>query len=675
MITKITMASVASYKQPTSLETDKKVNLIYGLNGTGKSTLSNYLYQPQSEEYATCSKSGSSDAELLVYNSRFVRENFYELDHQNGIFTVSKENSEAEKKLNQTQAELADLNKEIEQARSEIGLAEALIQSSRKAAEETAWEIKTTYSGGDRVLEFCLEGLMGKKSKLLDYLLTIPRPATKPTRDIDHIRREVESISGDDAQHFSTLSMLHFDGSATESDPIFRQIIVGNENSSVSALIKKLDSSDWVKEGINYLDILSTSEDETCPFCQERTISKTISNAIREYFDESYEESINALNARLSNYQSALDSLEALDIYGASPFLKESLKELSGKYDALVELIQRNQARIKAKIKNPSQEQALESSSSLLGEINAIVEAANVLILENNRKLENKQQEMKRLYNEFWGLMRWNYDPLISLHLNALEGANNKLGELLLDITPLETSKANLASEISEIQKQTVNVDAAIECINTRLTDLGIDSFQIVKHEENLYRIVRGEADGDFITLSEGEKTVISFLYFVECCKGRKNAADVTGERIVIIDDPISSLSHIYVFNIGELIKREFSNSDSFAQVFILTHSLYFFYELADMKKERRDKQQKLFRLTKSPAGSQIIEMKYDEVQNDYQAYWSIIKDTNQPPALIANCMRNIVEYFLGSLKDETSIMSFKRKSFMTINIKLLVDL
>jgi zinc transport system ATP-binding protein len=39
MITKINLNNVASYKSLTALETDKKVNLIYGLNGTGKSTL------------------------------------------------------------------------------------------------------------------------------------------------------------------------------------------------------------------------------------------------------------------------------------------------------------------------------------------------------------------------------------------------------------------------------------------------------------------------------------------------------------------------------------------------------------------------------------------------------------------------------------------------------------
>ena len=36
---------------------------------------------------------------------------------------------------------------------------------------------------------------------------------------------------------------------------------------------------------------------------------------------------------------------------------------------------------------------------------------------------------------------------------------------------------------------------------------------------------------------------------------------------------------------------------------------------------------------------------------NDYQAYWSIINDPMQPPALIANCMRNIVEYFFNFVR------------------------
>ena len=50
------------------------------------------------------------------------------------------------------------------------------------------------------------------------------------------------------------------------------------------------------------------------------------------------------------------------------------------------------------------------------------------------------------------------------------------------------------------------------------LVDMGIIDFKITKcREEGLYRIVRGE-DGSsvFKTLSEGERTIISVLYFVE---------------------------------------------------------------------------------------------------------------------------------------------------------------
>lgn len=58
MINKIVMKNVASYKKETVLETDKTVNLIYGLNGTGKSTLSGFLYNTKDVQYSDCKIEG-----------------------------------------------------------------------------------------------------------------------------------------------------------------------------------------------------------------------------------------------------------------------------------------------------------------------------------------------------------------------------------------------------------------------------------------------------------------------------------------------------------------------------------------------------------------------------------------------------------------------------------------
>ena len=99
MITKISLNNVASYKKQTTLETDKKVNLIYGLNGTGKSILSNYLYEKDHNDFSDCAIEGLNEEEILVYNQKFIQDYFYESDNLKGIFTLSKENKEAEEKI------------------------------------------------------------------------------------------------------------------------------------------------------------------------------------------------------------------------------------------------------------------------------------------------------------------------------------------------------------------------------------------------------------------------------------------------------------------------------------------------------------------------------------------------------------------------------------------------
>ena len=196
------------------------------------------------------------------------------------------------------------------------------------------------------------------------------------------------------------------------------------------------------------------------------------------------------------------------------------------------------------------------------------------------------------------------------------------------------------------------------------LIDMGIMDFRIVKcnNEDGLYRIVRENASQSiFRTLSEGERTIISVLYFIETCQGLLDKTSNHKKRVIVIDDPVSSLSNMYVFNIGRLIRsvfypelvkdretEQFTVLPKFEQVFILTHSLYFFYEMTEMSEEKRHASQSLFRVSKNEQGSKIETMRYEHIQSDYHAYWMTIRDSDANPALIANCMRNIIEYFFN---------------------------
>jgi len=202
---------------------------------------------------------------------------------------------------------------------------------------------------------------------------------------------------------------------------------------------------------------------------------------------------------------------------------------------------------------------------------------------------------------------------------------------------------------VSAAKKGTVKIDEAVTKINSELMNIGVHDFKIKRHSDHLYKLERLEGgDGRFKSLSEGEKMIIALLYFGELCLGNESPEEVSGGRIVVLDDPVSSMSHIFVFNVGRLLLAKFFLNNLITQVFVFTHSLYFFYEMTDTDHDRRKKNQALFRIKKGLDGSSIVPMKYEEIQNDYQAYWQVINEVGHHLGLIAIYMKKQLEYFVG---------------------------
>ncbi|WP_265583184.1 AAA family ATPase [Pseudomonas sp. HN2] len=110
MITELNIEGVTSYKSKSTLSPTNKTSLIYGLNGAGKSTISEFLYNQNAPQFVKCSLKTNQTCEILVYNQSFLKDYFYEEDSLKGIFTLSKENKEA---LQQIEAETELLKKHL----------------------------------------------------------------------------------------------------------------------------------------------------------------------------------------------------------------------------------------------------------------------------------------------------------------------------------------------------------------------------------------------------------------------------------------------------------------------------------------------------------------------------------------------------------------------------------
>ncbi|MBN3519318.1 AAA family ATPase [Algoriphagus lutimaris] len=683
MITKITLNGVASYKKPASLETDMKVNLVYGLNGTGKSTFSDYLYKQAEQDFKACSIEGlNSDEEIIVYNQSFVQDNFFQPDALKGIFTLSKENKEAKTKILNAEKEIKRLDAEKIQKTADLKKESDAISLKHEKAKDKVWEIKKNYTGGDRVLEFCLEGYRNDGKKLLSYIESLKKPDSKPTKTTDQIKEEVQALSGENAQKYILLDPIDFDVADIETELIFKKEIVGNENSTVSGLINKLENSDWVKDGLKYLPTKLETKNETCPFCQEQTISSQLLQSIKEYFDESYEADLAALKEFRRQYAEAIQLIPDKSTYDSNPKFENHKKDFEIKYNVFTKVATENLQLIDDKIKTPSVQITLKSSVAFLTAINGIIENINKQVKEHNKKIDQKETALLDLKTDFWNIMRWEYDQTLSSYISDKAQYQKKIAGLNQAIEKLDTDIQKQREIIVIQQKQTVNIEEAIANINNGLLELGIHDFKIKQHADNLYKIVREQNDNKvFLSLSEGEKMIISFLYFLELCRGKKDATEAAKKKIIVIDDPISSLSHIYVFNVGRLIKNEFFGKKEkkngittwnykYEQVFILTHSLYFFYEITETKHDERKETQKLFRLIKNDVGSYFEKLTYESIKNDYQAYWYVIKDQNQHPALIANCMRNIIEYFFNFIENKDLNNFFNQPTMQEIRFQ-----
>ena len=676
MIKKITMHNVASYKNMVSLETDKKINLLYGLNGTGKSTLSDYLYNRHESKFKDCSVEGIGVSdEILVYNQQFIRDNFYETENIPGIFTLSKENKEIKKIIDDAKKNLSDLIKEKDNLEIEKKKIIFKYEKDIQEYQNVVWKIKTDFSGGDRVLEYCLDGLKANKNTLFNYLAGVDNGFQDINYTIEDLKREAIELKSGGVKE-STIDRISIDVDDIEKSELLKKVIVGNKNSTVANLIEKLNNSDWVNKGLDYVD--NNEEPATCPFCQQKTITKGFLEQIEEYFDKSYQEDKARLDSMMQSYVDKTSILIAnIEKLEKNKFIESNQKKIDIYLLDLKRIIEHNVDIMRQKMATPSASVMLEPLQEIIFSINTIVESTNIRIAEYNNRIENIKESRSIIKEKFWKLMRNRYETVINMY-NKRKEDNDAYTKQYKDKENDYNQKINeQIFIIDENMKKTVNIDEAVDNIRTALVDIGITDFGIEKYsdEEALYHLKRNEQKENnvFQTLSEGEKMVISFLYFLERCKGYTKNNSTTGNKIIVIDDPISSLSHIYVFNIGRLIHNEFLRGNKYEQIFILTHSLYFFYELTNIKHEDREKTQKLFRISKNDEGSLFSAMKYEEIQNDYQSYWYILKDENQSPALIANCMRNIIEYFFNFVEKQDYNNVFQKKElqktkFMAFN-------
>lgn len=663
MIKSITIQGYKSFPAdaPTIIDfTTKRIAVFYGINGAGKSAIGEVIHRNGNNQdpVAHCSVATTHNVpyQYLVYNEEFIDATFRNRDDMPGIFTIGKPEAAALAKAETLEHEIRQWRERIEQVTDQRSEREEEATRAQASVLDAVWSVYTNHKNGP--LKEWVAGFGGSKQKVFDQLHATPFNLAEAPPTTEELITRTNDVSDRTALARSEVSVdvTGFDG--IEGDVLWGQAIVGSGDSTLSAQIQALGNMDWVRQGRSFL-----GHDNHCPFCQQN-LPHDFSSDLAKLFDTSFERRIQQVQQHSEQYRRAVDALgQAVNyILENEPFAKEH-PDLERVWAKVRLALSENVGLMEKKCQSPGQVVSLKLSNEGLQAVQASVVQVNERVLQFNARVRDRGNEITRIKNGFWARMRHDHAPAMNVYKAAGDSITKAIHAIDQEMEALRKNVGDAERQLAELRRNTAGTDKAVEAINHRLASLGVYAFKITKADANQYRLTRSNGGVDsYRSLSEGEKTLITFLYFVELINGSA-VADATvplDRKIVVIDDPISSLSHNYVYDIAsiivhDIIELEDEEGKCLKQVIVLTHSLFFHHELLYAFPNHRKIE---FKRVLKHTHSAVVPMSHKELLNDYEAYWQVVKDAKQghaTPIMVANAMRGICErffYFTRRQKD-----------------------
>lgn len=651
--------SIQGYKsfardRATSIEFDttKRVTLFYGVNGAGKSAIGQVIHHNGNgaNPIANCSLTLTRDEpyQYLVYNEEFIDETFRNRTNMPGIFTIGKPEAAALEQAEKLEKQADQWRDDIERLNGQQEEREAEAYRAYTAVLDGVWPAYTSHKAG--AMKEWLEGFGGAKRKIFEELNSVPFDASVSPPTIEALSIRMHDVADKTATARSEYSLDLAEFENLESDALWGQAILGSGDSSLATQIQALGNMDWIRQGRAYVE-----HGTNCPFCQQ-DLPHDFSAQLSRLFDTSYENRIGKINRLVEDYTSEVTRLSGTvdQLLVDEPFAKDH-PDLARAWAELNLTLTSNIRLAEKKQQSPGEVVTLNSSKAACQALLDALAQVNERIRQFNARIADRDNERARIKKAFWQRLRHDYEGVLSVYKTSKSSTDSALSTITNEISDLRQKLSTTEGQLVQLRASTTGTDKAIEAINTSLISLGIDTFKIKKEgTSHLYHLERKDGGVDnYRSLSEGEKTLITFLYFVELINGSA-VADSTiplSRKIVVVDDPISSLSHNYVYDIASIIVHDIialkdDEGRQLKQIIVLTHSLFFHHELvsAHGKAKQLD-----FKRVLKHHHSAVVPMNSDELLNDYEAYWQVVRDAKEGNAtriMLANAMRCICERF-----------------------------
>lgn len=651
----------------------KKVNFFYGANGTGKTTITNFLTHPDSDSFGECNIiwKNSQPLTVLTYNKSFRKDNF-DTDKIDGVFTLGDATKEDLESIEQMKSDLDVIVKNGSNKNDVVKKQKEAKASLENEFTDYCWSNICKKYEGD--FKEAFKGFIGSKVRFKDKVIVEASTPKGLLLELDTLKIKAKTLFGEMPPKLDEIINVDYKlTTEIEKNGIWEKKVIGKSDVDIARLIQRLNINDWVNEGKGYIEEGSN----ICPFCQKNTIDAEFRKQLEEYFDESFVADTKLIEELSKKYIDNCDLILAgLQIIESKESLnkhsKLDINSFSIYLKALTERLYSNKELLNSKSNEPSRVINLLSTEEYLSEIKKIIQESNKQIKDHNDVINNFTSEKSKLIAGIWSYIINENKIEIEKYIRKSSGLQKGIDSLNNEIQKLRGEYTKLDIKIKDANKNVTSVQPSVDAINKTLLAYGFDNFEIVPYteEKNKYQIKR--KDGTLVkeTLSEGEVTFITFLYFLERAKGDIKEESVMDDKVLVIDDPISSLDGTILFVVSSLIKEHIKrvkdNKGTIKQILLFTHNVYFFKEVSHVDNCYKRKGGVDHWIIRKKNNTTSIKYYGEEnpIKGSYELLWHELRNREElSDVTTQNTMRKILEvYFktMGDYKDDDLINSFK---------------
>ena len=633
----------------------RKINILYGRNYSGKTTLSRIFRALEtgsiSDKYSSpefqLSFDGGSNATqnslsnhgqvVRVFNEDFVRDNlrFIVDDKQtiNSFAILGEDNTKLEEEIEKHEAELGN-----EEDKS--GLLGELL-----AAKEKSEEARKAH--GDKSSE--LEGKLRDKANKAGSGIKHNKLFGEATYNVSRIKTDISTVTQDtyspltdeQVEKFHDLLREEPKPEISESSP-FNLQCSAIATKAKELIEKRIQATDpiqellndaalatWVRTGRNH----HQKKRDKCAFCGS-DLPEDLWEKLDKHFNRKSEELRQALENLLGSIEHERSRVPNLlkiknsDFYSSFTShldsLTKKLSTLSTSYSDSLGSIKGQVEKRKDNIFTPLEFDAPES------------------VEEDLNAVRNSFEELRNKSNQFTASL--SADPSgarTALRLNevytfindikygdectAIDALNEAMGKAKEAKNTVKEKVDAKREKIAELKAQLKDESRGADRVNYYLNNFFGHQFLSLKAiEENPgdassgYRFEVTRNDKKAFHLSEGERSLTAFCYFMAKLEDTETEGN---QPIIWIDDPVSSLDANHIFFVYSLINAEIvtpdkskdgvelKECDRFKQLFISTHNLDFLKYLKRLPGALNKNKSQYFIITRTNQVSDIILM------------------------------------------------------------------